>query len=100
MSIKIVEKSLYEFLCEEFKNSEYQIFRGSLPVRKYGEVDKNTGLKKAFFPCMTLRVLDFTQTRDGIDVYNCDATFEIIIGTKNENYIDNLAEGDELRGKL
>ena len=100
MSIKIVEKSLYEFLCEEFKNSEYQIFRGSLPVRKYGAVDKNTGLKKAFFPCMTLRVLDFTQTRDGIDVYNCDATFEIIIGTKNENYIDNLAKGDELRGKL
>ena len=49
---------------------------------------------------MTLRVLDFTQTRDGIDVYNCDATFEIIIGTKNENYIDNLAKGDELRGKL
>ena len=99
MSIKVIEKSLYDFLCEEFKGTDYQIFRGALPVRRYGEIDKNTGQKKPFFPCVTLRALKARQIITGNDSYDCDATFEIIIGTKNEDYIDNLYKGEEIRSK-
>jgi hypothetical protein len=77
MSIKVIEKSLYDFLCEEFKDTDYQIFRGALPVRRYGEIDKNTGQKKPFFPCVTLRALSSRQITEGMDSYDCDATFEI-----------------------
>ena len=93
MSIKVIEKSLYDFLCEEFKDTDYQIFRGALPVRRYGEIDKNTGQKKPFFPCVTLRALSSRQVTEGMNSYDCDATFEIIVGTKNEDYIDNLYKG-------
>ena len=88
MSIKVIEKSLYDFLCEEFKDTDY------------GEIDKNTGQKKPFFPCVTLRALSSRQVAEGMDSYDCDATFEIIVGTKNEDYIDNLYKGEEIRGKL
>ena len=100
MSIKVIEKSLYDFLCEEFKDTDYQIFRGTLPVRRYGEIDKNTGQKKPFFPCVTLRALSSRQITEGMDSYDCDATFEIIVGTKNEDYIENLYKGEEIRSKL
>lgn len=100
MSIKVIEKSLYDFLYEEFKDTDYQIFRGALPVRRYGEIDKNTGQKKPFFPCVTLRALSSRQITEGTDSYDCDATFEIIVGTKNEDYIDNLYKGEEIRSKL
>ena len=100
MSIKVIEKSLYDFLGEEFKNTDYQIFRGALPVRRYGEIDKNTGQKKPFFPCVTLRALSSRQVTEGMDCCDCDATFEIIVGTKNEDYIDNLYKGEEIRSKL
>ena len=100
MSIKVIEKSLYDFLCEEFKDTDYQIFREALPVRRYGEIDKNTGQKKPFFPCVTLRALSSRQVTEGMGSYDCDATFEIIVGTKNEDYIDNLYKGEEIRSKL
>ena len=100
MSIKVIEKSLYDFLCEEFKDTDYQIFRVALPVRRYGEIDKNTGQKKPFFPCVTLRALSSRQVTEGMGSYDCDATFEIIVGTKNEDYIDNLYKGEEIRSKL
>lgn len=100
MSIKKIEKSLYDFLCEEFEGTNFNIFRGALPVRKYSEVDKNNGQRKPFFPCATLRVLNFRQTTEGIDAYDCDATFEIILGTKNEDYIENLHKAVEIREKL
>ena len=91
MSIKVIEK---------FKDTDYQIFRGALPVRKYSEIDKNTGQKKPLFPCVTLRALSSRQVTEGMDSYDCDATFEIIVGTKNEDYIDNLYKGEEIRSKL
>ena len=49
---------------------------------------------------MTLRALSLRQVTEGMDSYDCDATFEIIVGTKNEDYIDNLYKGEEIRSKL
>ena len=102
MSIKVIEKSLYDFLCEEFKEAEsqIQIFRGALPIRRYSEIDKNSGQRKSLFPCVTLRLLNSRQITEGMDSYDCDATFEIIVGTKNEDYIENLYKGEEIRSKL
>ena len=102
MSIKAIEKSLYDFLCEEFKEAEsqIQIFRGALPIRRYSEIDKNSGQRKPLFPCVTLRLLNSRQVIEGMDSYDCDATFEIIVGTKNEDYIDNLYRCEEIRKKL
>lgn len=93
---RFLEKITNEKNLEE--NKDYKIYRGSLPNRKLKTREENGDTK--LYPCVVLRILSHRQIRTGINGYDCDVSFEIIIGTVNEEYISNLAMGDYIREKL
>ena len=100
--IQHTEKHLYDFLKKIMKDKGFNVYRGFLPQNNFE--DRENGKKtNEYFPFVILRVLEFSQEREGINSYNAFADFEIWIGTKEdkeEDYLNNLAIGDYIREKL
>jgi len=100
--IQHTEKHLYDFLKKIMENKGFNVYRGFLPQNNFE--DRENGKKtNEYFPFVILRVLEFSQEREGINSYNAFADFEIWIGTKEdkeEDYLNNLAIGDYIREKL
>jgi hypothetical protein len=100
--IQHTEKHLYDFLKKIMENKGFNVYRGFLPQNNFE--DRENGKKtNEYFPFVILRVLEFSQEREGINSYNAFANFEIWIGTKEdkeEDYLNNLAIGDYIREKL
>ena len=100
--IQHTEKHLYDFLKKIMENKGFNVYRGFLPQNNFE--DRENGKKtNEDFPFVILRVLEFSQEREGINSYNAFADFEIWIGTKEdkeEDYLNNLAVGDYIREKL
>ena len=100
--IQHTEKHLYDFLKKIMENKGFNVYRGFLPQNNFE--DRENGKKtNEYFPFVILRVLEFSQEREGINSYNAFADFEIWIGTKEdkeEDYLNNLAVGDYIREKL
>lgn len=100
--IQHTEKHLYNFLTKIMEDKGFNVYRGFLPQNNFE--DRENGKKtNEYFPFVILRVLEFSQEREGINSYNAFADFEIWIGTKEdkeEDYLNNLAVGDYIREKL
>ena len=100
--IQHTEKHLYDFLKKIMEDKGFNVYRGFLPQNNFE--DRENGKKtNEYFPFVILRVLEFSQEREGINSYNAFADFEIWIGIKEdkeEDYLNNLAIGDYIREKL
>ncbi|MBP6280987.1 MAG: hypothetical protein KA384_02930 [Leptotrichiaceae bacterium] len=100
--IQHTEQHIYDFLEKIMKEKNFNVYRGFLPSNNFE--DRENGKKtNDYFPFVILRVIEFSQERQGIHSYDCVADFEIWIGTKGEkeeDYLKNLVIGDYIRQKL
>ena len=101
--IQDTESQLFDFLVEIMREKNFNVYRGFLPKNRTEDRARYNTKTNEYFPFIMLRVLNFSQVREGFHNYDCFAEFEIWIGTKEEekeDYINNLAIGDYIRQQL
>lgn len=95
------EKAIYDFFIEIMKEKKYNVYRGTIPRKKLKDREQSNDVENSnIYPCLVFRVLKTTQRRDNNNGYDCNLTFEAIIGTKNEEYLDNMLTGEYVKEKI
>ena len=99
--IKHTEEQIFKFLDKEMAEKGIKVYRGFLPQKSFE--DRENGNYEESFPYITLRVIEFKQTRAGIDYYNSPVEFEIWVASKEEkeaDYLENLNLAHHIMEKL
>lgn len=100
-SLLNTEQALYDFLENIMREEKFNVFRGTVPKLKHKdrEMLDEKEIKK-IYPCVILRIISTLQVRENLSGYISDLTFEIVVGTKNEDYLENMKVADYIKDKL